>query len=164
MLLLKSGDNMKKKIIICILAMELIFTVAVFFYINITPAQASTEAIVVKGLEKSEFYPAFKEIKDIPYKKDLNCKNKSEIFAEFVFSHGYRNIKLLQVWNRNYSKGHQVVLIDGFVYDPTCGYYQMTESEFLDISRKNGLNGPVITQDYVHNNSIELCSLIAGNS
>lgn len=153
---------MKRKILIIILTLELIFTGAVFFYISFTPVQASTDAVVVKGLEKSEFYPAFIEIKNIPYSKDLNCKNKSELFAEFIFSHGYRNIKLLQVWNRDYSKGHQVVLINGFVYDPTCGYYQMEKADFLDMSRKSGLNGAVITRDYVHNNSIELCQLIAG--
>jgi hypothetical protein len=161
--MLKSGDNMKKKILISVLALELIFTGVVFFYINFTPVQANTDAVVVKGLEKSEFYPAFKEIKNIPYSNDLNCKNKSELFAEFVYSHGYRNIKILQVWNRDYSKGHQVVLIDGFVYDPTCGFYQIKKAEFLEISQKNGLNGPVITQDYVHNNSMELCKLIAGD-
>jgi hypothetical protein len=153
---------MKKKFILCVLTLELIFSGALIFYINITPVQASTDAVVVKGLEKSEFYPVFIEIKNIPYTNDFNCKNKSEIFAEFVFSHGYRNIKLLQVWNSDYSKGHQVVLINGFVYDPTCGYYQMEESDFLDISRKSGLNGAVITRDYIHNNSIELCQLIAG--
>lgn len=153
---------MKRKILIIILTLELIFTGAVFFYISFTPAQASTDAVVVKGLEKSEFYPAFLEIKNTPYRKDLNCKNKSELFAEFIFSHGYRNIKLLQVWNSDYSKGHQVVLLNGFIYDPTCGYYQMEEEEFLDISRKSGLNGAVITLDYVHHNRRELCQLIAG--
>lgn len=159
-----------KKQIIALTALELLFAIAILSYFLISPAQAIDEQIngsnflngdisgtnnkinnnlvEVKGLEKSEVYLAFKKIKSVPYTKHLNCKNKSEQFAKFLHNHGYRNIKLLQIWNKDYSKGHQVVLINGFIYDPTCGYYEMKESKFLKIARNSGLDGTIISQDY----------------
>ncbi|MCK9150592.1 hypothetical protein [Methanobacterium alcaliphilum] len=152
---------MKKIIILSILILFFLGNGLFISQVDSNPTQSITKPITVKGITKSKLYPIFKEIKNIPYSNTLNCKNKSEIFAEYIYKQGYHNVKLLQVWNKNYSKGHQVVLFNGYIYDPTCGYYGIQKSAYLKMVNHYGLNGAVFTIDYKHNESIKLESFIS---
>lgn len=124
-------------------------------------SQILTKDRIVKGISKKKLYPVFKRIYAIPYSNTLNCKNKSEIFAEYIYQQGCHDVKLVQVWNNDYSKGHQVVQYNGKIYDPTCGYYALNRSQYITGAKRIGLNGPVFTIDYRHNDSIKLKSFIS---
>lgn len=152
---------MKKIIILSILILFLLGNSLFISQADRNPTQYITKPITVKGITKSRLYPIFNEIKDIPYSNNLNCKNKSEIFAEYIYEQGYHNVKLLQVWNKDYSKGHQVVLFNGYIYDPTCGYFGIRKSAYIKMANHHGLNGAIITIDYRHNESIKLESFIS---
>lgn len=102
-------------------------------------------------INQSKVINRFNEIKNISYDETvMNCKNKSELFADYLKSNGATDVYIVTV---EYSSGeycHEFVEWNGHYYD-TCSLdtsYEMSKEEYLKKIKKIGFNGIIITSPY----------------
>lgn len=88
-----------------------------------------------------DFKEGFNKTYNKQYKASYNCKNKSEDFAKYLAQYGVTDIKLIQTWNKDYSQGHQAVLVKGYVYDPTTNIWGLSKKDYLALTKENGMDG-----------------------
>lgn len=96
----------------------------------------------------------FQEIKDIPYnEQSMNCKNKSELFADYLGNVGGKNIHLVTIQHDSGNYSHEFVEWNGHFYD-ACNNkelsYTVSEPDYLNELHKIGFTGLVVQSPYVH--------------
>ena len=94
----------------------------------------------------------FNEIRNIPYnKQSMNCEVKSKLFAEYLYSHGGKQINLVVIEHDSGKYSHEFVEWNGHYYD-TCNNnelsYTVSEQDYLQQLRQLGFTGLIITSPY----------------
>lgn len=102
-------------------------------------------------INESKVINRFNEIKNISYDESLmNCKNKSELFADYLKSNGATDIYLVTVAHSSGKYSHEFVEWKGHYYD-TCSSdtsYKHPKDKYLSKIRGLGFNGVVVTSPY----------------
>jgi hypothetical protein len=102
-------------------------------------------------IKESDVVNKFDEIKKIPYNEhSLNCKNKSEMFADYLKSNGATEIYIVMVPHSSGSYSHEFVEWKGHYYD-TCSSsnsYEMSKEKYLKKLAIIGFTGIVVTSPY----------------
>jgi len=112
---------------------------------------------VKSNIDEKTVQSRFKEIKDIPYnQKYMNCKNKSEMFADHLIQMGAKNVYVVVITHNSGKYSHEVVEWDGHIYD-ACNNnelsYRTSKDEYLKKLNGIGFNGVTVYYPHVHHNS-----------
>jgi len=95
----------------------------------------------------------FHEIKKIPYnERSMNCKNKSELFADYLLELGETNINIVTIQHCSGKYSHEFVEWNGHFYD-ACSIeisYKQSKEDYLKKLYKIGFNGLTVSSPYVH--------------
>jgi Zn-dependent alcohol dehydrogenase len=87
---------------------------------------------------KNEFARIYKE----PYKENVNdCSNKTEEFAKYLYNKGETNIKIVTVDYKTKEYGHEYLIWNDKVYDPTNNIYGMDVAKYQSKLRELGFTG-----------------------
>ena len=108
------------------------------------------------NIDEYEVQTKFKEIKDIPYNEhSMNCKNKSEMFAEYLIMMGGTDVYLVTIPHSSGRYSHEFVEWNGHYYNPCyVGLsYQVSKEDYLNNLHRKGFNGLIIQSPYVHNHN-----------
>lgn len=93
----------------------------------------------------------FKEIKTMEYDEvSMNCKNKSELFADYLKSIGATDIYIVTVEHCSGTYSHEFVEWNGRYYD-TCSSdtsYELSKEEYTKKLYKIGFTGIIVTSPY----------------
>ena len=96
-------------------------------------------------------------ISNIPYnEKSMNCKHKSELFAEYLVSIRGNDVSLVIIQHDSGKYFHEFVEWNGKFYDACNSYemsYQMSKEDYLNKLHKIGFNGMVVQSPYMHHDS-----------
>ena len=129
------------------------------FTVMVPDDQLSPNAAVYNGsaasninnINESDVVNKFNEIKKIPYNEhSLNCKNKSEMFADYLKSNGANEIYIVMVSNSSGYYPHEFVEWNGHYYD-VCSSdisYKMSKENYLKKLKIIGFTGIVVTSLY----------------
>jgi hypothetical protein len=94
----------------------------------------------------------FKEIQSIPYdEKSMNCRVKSELFADYLLENGGKEIYLVKIQHDSGEYCHEFVEWNGRYYDPTSTglSYLSSEEAYMEKLHKLGFNGLTIKSPYI---------------
>lgn len=104
-----------------------------------------------KIINESQVIRRFKEIKAIEYDEvNMNCKNKSELFASYLKSVGATGIYIVTVKHGSGTYSHEFVEWNGHYYD-TCSSetsYEIPMEEYHKKLYKLGFTGISVTSPY----------------
>ncbi len=93
----------------------------------------------------------FKEIKNMKYDEvNMNCKNKSELFADYLKSIGATDIYIVTVEHCSGTYSHEFVEWHGHYYD-TCSSdtsYEIPKEDYSKKLYKLGFTGISVTSPY----------------
>lgn len=65
-----------------------------------------------------------------------DCEDKSPVLARYMVRNGCKGVKLLYMSSVDESEpGHVVVLHDGYVYDPTMGYWRYPDWNYKSMMK-----------------------------
>jgi hypothetical protein len=96
----------------------------------------------------------FNEIKNIPYnEKNMNCKHKSELFADYLLEMGESNIYIVTIQHGSGKYSHEFVEWNGRFYDACNTHkmsYQLSKDDYLKELRKIGFNGVIVQSPHNH--------------
>jgi hypothetical protein len=103
-------------------------------------------------LDNRMVHSKFNEIQNIPYNEhSMNCEVKSKLFAEYLYSHGEKQVNLVVVEHSSGTYSHEFVEWNGHYYD-TCNNneqsYTVSEQDYLQQLRQLGFTGLIITSPY----------------
>jgi hypothetical protein len=102
-------------------------------------------------INESQVLRRFKEIKDMEYDElNMNCKNKSELFADYLKSIGATDIYIVTVEHCSGTYSHEFVEWNGHYYD-TCSSdtsYEIPKEEYSKKLYKLGFTGISVTSPY----------------
>ncbi|WP_048189978.1 hypothetical protein [Methanobacterium sp. SMA-27] len=109
------------------------------------------------NIDEKAVQSKFQEIKDIPYnQKSMNCKNKSEMFADYLIQIGAKNIYVVVIEHKSRKYSHEVVEWNGHIYD-ACNNnelsYRISKDEYLKKLNGIGFNGITVYYPHVHHDS-----------
>ena len=94
----------------------------------------------------------FKEIQSIPYdEKSMNCRVKSELFADYLLENGGKEIYLVNIQHDSGEYCHEFVEWNGRYYDPTSTglSYLSSKETYMEKLHKLGFNGLTIKTPYI---------------
>lgn len=80
--------------------------------------------------------------------ESMNCKHKSELFAEYLVSINASDIKIMTIARTDGEAGHEIVLWNNRVYDATSGIYNASLNSYLEMIREKGFDGIIVTMSY----------------
>lgn len=104
-----------------------------------------------KIINESQVIRRFNEIKTIKYDEvNMNCKNKSELFAGYLKSIGATDIYIVTVKHGSGTYSHEFVEWNGHYYD-TCSSdasYEIPMEEYSKKLYKLGFTGISVTSPY----------------
>jgi hypothetical protein len=94
----------------------------------------------------------FRQIRNIPYNvRSMNCKTKSELFAEYLEENGAQNICIVTVVHSSGTYSHEFVEWNGHFYD-MCNNevisYTYSKEEYLLKLQKIGFTGVTVESPY----------------
>jgi hypothetical protein len=102
-------------------------------------------------INESRVINRFNEIKRMKYDEvRMNCKNKSELFADYLKSIGAANIYIVTVAHCSGTYSHEFVEWNGHYYD-TCNSetsYEIPKAEYTKKLYKIGFTGIIVTSSY----------------
>ena len=118
-------------------------------YINNTTNSSKNIAIT---LNNQMVQSKFNEIQNIPYnEQSMNCEVKSKLFAEYLYSHGGKQINLVVIEHDDGNYSHEFVEWNSHYYD-TCNNnelsYTLSEDDYLQQLHQLGFTGLMITSPY----------------
>jgi hypothetical protein len=105
----------------------------------------------INNINESDVVNKFNEIKKIPYNEhSLNCKNKSEMFADYLKSNGANEIYIVMVSHSSGYYSHEFVEWNGHYYDACSSdiSYEMSKENYLKKLKIIGFTGIVVTSPY----------------
>ena len=130
-----------------------------FFKFNIYSSDDSTVSSVnqnvdirVVRLDVTAVDNKFREIRNIPYNdKSMNCKNKSELFAEYLKENGAQDVSIVIIVHKSGVYSHEFVEWSGHFYD-LCNNevlsYKLSKKEYLHKLEKIGFTGLTVESPY----------------
>ena len=93
----------------------------------------------------------FEEIQKIPYnERSMNCKVKSELFADYLSKNGGKDIYLVVIEHDSGKYSHEFVEWNDHYYDP-CNEgisYNLSKTGYINKLHNLGFNGMIITSPY----------------
>jgi len=102
-------------------------------------------------INESQVINRFNEIKTMKYNEaTMNCKNKSELFADYLKSIGATDIYIVTVEHSSGTYSHEFVEWNGRYYD-TCSSdtsYKIPKEEYTKKLYKIGFTGITVTSPY----------------
>jgi len=102
-------------------------------------------------INESQVISRFNEIKTMKYDEvTMNCKNKSELFADYLKSIGANNIYIVTVEHCSGTYSHEFVEWNGHYYD-TCSSdtsYEIPKEEYTKKLYRIGFTGIIVTSPY----------------
>jgi hypothetical protein len=102
-------------------------------------------------INESQVLMRFKEIKNMKYDEvNMNCKNKSELFADYLKSIGATDIYIVTVEHCSGTYSHEFVEWHGHYYD-TCSSdtsYEIPKEDYSKKLYKLGFTGISVTSPY----------------
>lgn len=102
-------------------------------------------------INESQVINRFNEIKTMKYNEvTMNCKNKSELFADYLKSIGATDIHIVTVEHCSGTYSHEFVEWNGRYYD-TCSSetsYEIPKEEYTQKLYKIGFTGIIVTSPY----------------
>ena len=93
----------------------------------------------------------FEEIQKIPYnERTMNCKDKSELFADYLSKNGGKQISLVVIDHDSGNYSHEFVEWNNHYYDPCYDgiSYNLSKTEYINKLHNLGFNGMIITSPY----------------
>ncbi len=113
----------------------------------------TNKRVIRSNINQNTVNIKFKEILDIPYnEKSMNCKHKSELFAEYLSEIGGEGVYLVIIQHDSGKYSHEFVEWGGRYYD-SCNTnelsYLISKEEYLNKLHKIGFNGIVIQSPYI---------------
>ncbi len=114
-------------------------------------AANSSVSALNSTIDESKILNRFDEIKNITYDEAvMNCKNKSELFANYLKSNGATEIYIVTVNHCSGKYSHEFVEWEGRYYDTCCSdtSYNLPKEEYLKKLEKVGFTGIVVTSPY----------------
>ena len=110
---------------------------------------------IKSNIDEKVVQSKFQEIKDISYnQKSMNCKHKSEMFADYLIQIGAKNVYVVVIEHNSGKYSHEVVEWNGHIYD-ACNKnelsYKISKEEYL--KKLNGIGFSGITVYYPHQDS-----------
>lgn len=103
------------------------------------------------GPDENQVLIKFKEIQIIPYnEKTMNCRVKSELFADYLLENGGKEIYLVNIQHDTGGYCHEFVEWNGHYYDPcsTGLSYISSKESYMEKLHKLGFNGLTIKSPY----------------
>jgi hypothetical protein len=103
----------------------------------------SAKNIDIQSVEKK-----FNEIKAIPYnEKNMNCKHKSELFADYLLEMGELDVHYVTIQHKSGKYTHEFVEWNGRFYDACNTHeisYQQSKEDYLKELGKIGFTGLIV--------------------
>ena len=86
----------------------------------------------------------------------MNCKNKSEMFADYLIQIGAKNVYVMVIEHNSGKYSHEVVEWNGHIYD-ACNKnelsYKTSKEEYLKKLNGIGFSGITVYYPHVHQDS-----------
>lgn len=140
------------KIILAILILVAAILTAIIIIENLdaTPAVETQASFPVNVFaSQTTIKSEFDQIHRLDYDvESMNCKHKSELFAEYLASINASDIKIMTIARTDGEGGHEIVLWNNRVYDPTSGIYNASKNDYIEMIRGKGFDGIIVTIPY----------------
>jgi hypothetical protein len=151
------GFLIKKSRIILLLIVSTILFLEIFSIVAVpnqmsAAAKDSSQRSRNINIKEADINLKFNEIKNIPYnERSMNCKHKSELFAEYLKSIGADEIYIVVVQHDSGKYSHEFVEWNGHYYDACCSdtSYKIPKEEYIKKLTRIGFTGIVLTSQYV---------------
>lgn len=127
-----------------------IFAVALVVLIIIgafqpTPASVTKESYPVNVFAIDDIHEEFNQIYLLPYDvENMNCKHKASLFIKVLQENGATDIRIMDFARSDNGCGHEAVLWNNGVYDPTSGIWNMSRTQYIKMITHKGFSGTLI--------------------
>ena len=118
---------------------------------NLNKTESKDHNTSTNGPDKQQVEIEFKKIQSIPYNvKTMNCADKSNLFAHYLYENGARQIDMVVIEHSSGKYSHEFVEWDGHYYDACNTGASHTEPESLYLTQLEniGFSGLTITSPY----------------
>jgi hypothetical protein len=110
----------------------------------------------LNSIKEQVILAKFHEIENIPYnEQSMNCKHKSELFANYLQEMGEKDIYLVIIQHDSCRYSHEFVEWNGHFYD-ACNNgqsYELSKQEYMNKLHKIGFNGLTVQLPYLSQDS-----------
>lgn len=142
------GENMNHYQIFLTVLIALILTTMALILIekmDATPYSETKATYPVNVFATDDIKDEFNQIYMLPYDvEDMNCKDKAGLFVKVLKENGATDIKIMDIARQDGEGGHEVVLWNNNVYDPTSGIWNMSRTDYINMIQSKGFNGTLI--------------------